>query len=125
MSPQSRLERSEAPRESTRNILLVRPSALGDVCRSVPVLASLGRAFPSARIDWLVQPEFMASKNLLLLYFLSGIAALTAGSIFLMWLGEQIDKYGIGNGVSVILTAGILAQFPDRLSDAQKVPPPT
>ena len=59
MSPQSSLEHSEAPRESTRSVLLVRPSALGDVCRSVPVLASLGRAFPSARIDWLVQPEFV------------------------------------------------------------------
>ena len=67
------------------------------------------------RTNGLVQPEFMASKNLLLLYFLSGVAALTAGSIFLMWLGEQIDKYGIGNGVSVILTAGILAQFPDAI----------
>jgi lipopolysaccharide heptosyltransferase I len=39
-------------------ILLVRPSALGDVCRSVPVLASLRRAFPDAVIDWLVQDSF-------------------------------------------------------------------
>ena len=36
----------------------------------------------------------------------AGITALTAGSIFLMWLGEQIDKYGIGNGVSLILDGG-------------------
>lgn len=41
-----------------RNILLIRPSALGDVCRSVPVLASLRRGYPDARIDWLVQKEF-------------------------------------------------------------------
>ena len=40
-------------------ILIIRPSALGDVCRSVPVLASLRRAFPEARIDWLVQSEFI------------------------------------------------------------------
>jgi len=39
-------------------ILIVRPSALGDVCRSVPVLASLRRAYPQARIDWLVQDTF-------------------------------------------------------------------
>lgn len=39
-------------------ILLIRPSALGDVCRSVPVLASLRARFPSARIDWLVQDSF-------------------------------------------------------------------
>jgi len=39
-------------------ILIIRPSALGDVCRSVPVLASLRRRYPEARIDWLVQDSF-------------------------------------------------------------------
>lgn len=39
-------------------ILIIRPSALGDVCRSVPVLASLKRAYPGAAIDWLVQDSF-------------------------------------------------------------------
>ncbi|MCA9283301.1 MAG: glycosyltransferase family 9 protein [Phycisphaerales bacterium] len=39
-------------------ILIIRPSALGDVCRSVPVLVSLKRAFPNAKIDWLVQDAF-------------------------------------------------------------------
>lgn len=38
--------------------MLIRPSALGDVCRTVPVLASLRRAFPGAEIDWLVQEGF-------------------------------------------------------------------
>jgi preprotein translocase subunit SecY len=47
-----------------------------------------------------------------LLFYAAGITGLTAGSLFLMWLGEQIDKYGIGNGVSLILTAGIVAQMP-------------
>lgn len=41
-----------------RRILIIRPSALGDVCRSVPVLASLRRAYPEAEIDWLVQDSF-------------------------------------------------------------------
>ncbi|MCA9287412.1 MAG: glycosyltransferase family 9 protein [Phycisphaerales bacterium] len=44
-----------------RRILLIRPSALGDVCRSVPVLTSLRAAFPNARIDWLVQDSFAAA----------------------------------------------------------------
>lgn len=39
-------------------ILIVRPSALGDVCRTVPVLASLRRAFPESRLEWLVQDAF-------------------------------------------------------------------
>ena len=47
-----------------------------------------------------------------MLFYLTGITALTAGSVFLMWLGEQIDKYGIGNGVSLILTAGIISHMP-------------
>lgn len=44
--------------EAPSRILLIRPSALGDVCRTVPVLASLRRAWPEARIDWLVQDTF-------------------------------------------------------------------
>ena len=39
-------------------ILIIRPSALGDVCRTVPVLASLRAAYPAARIDWVVQAGF-------------------------------------------------------------------
>ncbi len=45
-------------RNTPRRILIIRPSALGDVCRSVPVLTSLRRAWPDARIDWLVQEGF-------------------------------------------------------------------
>ena len=41
-----------------QRILIVRPSALGDVCRTVGVLVSLRQAFPAARIDWAVQEEF-------------------------------------------------------------------
>ncbi len=40
------------------SILLIRPSALGDVCRTVPVLSSLRRAHPDARIDWVVRDIF-------------------------------------------------------------------
>ncbi|MBX3361299.1 MAG: glycosyltransferase family 9 protein [Phycisphaeraceae bacterium] len=40
------------------SILIIRPSALGDVCRTVPVLASLRSAYPETRIDWLVQDSF-------------------------------------------------------------------
>jgi len=41
-----------------------------------------------------------------------GVVAMTAGTVFLMWLGEQIDEYGIGNGISLIIMAGILARMP-------------
>ena len=38
---------------------------------------------------------------------------MTAGTIFLMWLGEQIDEYGIGNGIRLIIMAGIVARIPE------------
>ena len=38
---------------------------------------------------------------------------MTAGTVFLMWLGEQIDEYGIGNGISLLIMAGILARMPE------------
>lgn len=40
----------------------------------------------------------------------------TAGTAFLMWLGEQITERGIGNGISLIIFAGIVARMPDALS---------
>jgi len=41
-----------------------------------------------------------------------GVFSMTAGTIFLMWLGEQIDEYGIGNGISLIIMAGIISRMP-------------
>ncbi|BAM03587.1 glycosyltransferase family 9 protein [Phycisphaera mikurensis] len=45
-------------REPPQRVLILRPSALGDVARTVPAVASLTRAFPRARIDWLVNRPF-------------------------------------------------------------------
>jgi preprotein translocase subunit SecY len=49
------------------------------------------------------------------LYWFGFVAmmTMTAGTVFLMWLGEQIDEYGIGNGISLIIMAGIVARIPD------------
>ncbi len=46
-------------------------------------------------------------------YMFTNILIMTTGTIFLMWLGEQIDEYGIGNGISLIIMAGIIARMPD------------
>ena len=43
----------------------------------------------------------------------TAVVTMTAGTVFLMWLGEQIDEYGIGNGISLIIMAGIVARIPD------------
>ena len=44
------------------------------------------------------------------------VLCLTAGSTFVMWLGEQINDKGIGNGISIILFAGIVARFPTTIT---------
>ncbi len=45
-------------------------------------------------------------------YEIIAAITMTAGTILLMWIGEQIDEYGIGNGISLLIMAGILSQMP-------------
>ncbi len=63
----------------------------------------------------LVTAQFAEGGTNGLLFYVAGLSSLTAGSLFLMWLGEQIDRRGIGNGISMILTAGILARMPHAI----------
>jgi preprotein translocase subunit SecY len=50
-------------------------------------------------------------------FTMSTIVGLTAGTIFMMWLGEQITERGIGNGISLIIFIGIIARFPHAILD--------
>jgi preprotein translocase subunit SecY len=59
----------------------------------------------------LVQHDFAGTVK----FWLMGTFGLTAGCIFLMWLGEQIDEYGLGNGISLIILAGIVARMPNAV----------
>jgi preprotein translocase subunit SecY len=47
---------------------------------------------------------------------MSAIVSLTAGTMFLMWLGEQITERGLGNGISIIIFSGIAAGFPSAVA---------
>jgi preprotein translocase subunit SecY len=49
-------------------------------------------------------------------FVISTIAILTGGTMFLMWMGEQITSRGVGNGVSLLIFAGIVARFPAAAS---------
>ena len=49
-------------------------------------------------------------------FLISTVATLTAGSLFLMWIGEQITSRGIGNGISLLILAGIVAVLPRSVS---------
>jgi preprotein translocase subunit SecY len=48
-------------------------------------------------------------------FAISTVIVLTAGTIFMMWLGEQITERGIGNGISLIIFIGIIARFPEAV----------
>ncbi|MBS0652818.1 MAG: preprotein translocase subunit SecY, partial [Verrucomicrobia bacterium] len=49
------------------------------------------------------------------LFYLIFMATMTAGTILLMWIGEQISEKGIGNGISLIITVGILSSLPSTM----------
>jgi preprotein translocase subunit SecY len=57
-----------------------------------------------------VYPDLEAAAVIL------GIIGMTTGTMFLMWLGEQIDEYGIGNGISLLIMAGIIARMPGTIA---------
>ena len=50
--------------------------------------------------------------------FVINLITIVAGSILLMWIGELISEYGLGNGLSVIIFAGIVASLPSQISQA-------
>src|SRR5258705_10911511 len=53
------------------------------------------------------------------------VVSLSTGTLFLMWLGDQITERGIGNGISLIITIGIVARLPAALAQAWKTFVPT
>jgi preprotein translocase subunit SecY len=60
----------------------------------------------------LVLDSYLVNGSLSVGWQMVTVMTMTAGTIFLMWLGEQIDEFGIGNGISLIIMAGILAGMP-------------
>ncbi len=93
--------------------------------RYLTVLLCLGQGFFMA-LSW-ENPEKVFGGNfpggLVLIqnlwwYRLQTVLVLTTGTLLLMWLGEQITDRGIGNGVSLVITIGILARLPQALQGA-------
>ena len=70
-------------------------------------------------VSSMVRPESEGGSQLALPGFGNGfnilvsVITMTAGTVLLMWIGEQIDEYGIGNGISLIIMAGIVARIPE------------
>ncbi len=78
-------------------------------------LQSLGIAYALEKQGVVVEPGFK--------FILMTMITLTAGSVFIMWLGEQITERGIGNGMSLLIFAGIVVGLPRAIQDLwQKYP---
>lgn len=72
----------------------------------------------------LVRPEYTHGDggSVYTSWIIMAVLTMTAGTTFLMWLGEQIDEYGIGNGISLLIMASILARmFPSLYQELRPV----
>jgi preprotein translocase subunit SecY len=77
---------------------------------TLPIAFLQGFAF----IKYLQSQGAIGALSLQTLLF--NIVIITAGSMLLLWIGELITEFGVGNGVSMIILAGILAQLPPKIS---------
>jgi len=72
----------------------------------------------SAYVAYLKTPQYaaaLAPEYSAFLFWLSTCVVLTAGTLFVMWMGEKITDKGIGNGTSLIIMVGILARLPQSI----------
>ncbi len=73
----------------------------------IGALQAFGISFMLERYQVVTNPGFG--------FKLMAVTTLTAGTAFIMWLGEQMTSRGIGNGISILITAGILASLPEAV----------
>jgi preprotein translocase subunit SecY len=88
---------------------------LNQYTRYLTVILALFQAFG---ISMALQAGQGIVDNPGIFFTICTVATLTGGTLFLMWLGEQITSRGVGNGVSLIIFAGIVAVFPRYISQA-------
>ena len=80
--------------------------------RYVTFIIALFQAFGMAR--WLVGQNIALHPGFV--FYLTAIITLVTGTMFIMWLGEQITEKGIGNGISLIIFSGIVSSMPHALA---------
>lgn len=82
-------------------------------------------ATPLALMQSFVMYTFLKSTGLIQttspITLITTLFTMTAGSIFLMWLGELLSEYGIGNGISMIIFAGIVGRVPVSLAQTSAI----
>jgi len=89
---------------------------INEYTRYATVVLCLGQSIVFVKVlvnKGMIQTDFLTPDGTLPFWWMfTGVLTMTAGTVFLMWLGEQIDEYGIGNGISLLIMAGILARMP-------------
>ncbi len=80
------------------------------------LLASIQAIGIASGLEGMVNSQGPAVNNPGLFFKLTTVITLTGSTVFLMWLGEQITARGIGNGISLIIMAGIVAELPAALA---------
>ena len=85
---------------------------IASITRYVTVGLALIESFAMAIAFW--RGRMLVDNNVL--NVLTVIATLTAGSAFLMWVGERITEKGIGNGISIVLVINIISRIPQDIS---------
>ncbi|MCH9612841.1 MAG: Protein translocase subunit SecY [Chlamydiia bacterium] len=73
---------------------------------------SLNASSPGIIVSEMLKPQMMGTPWL---YYMMFMVTMTTGTVLLMWVGDLISEKGIGNGVSLIITIGILSSFPSTI----------
>ena len=95
----------EMKKESGGNRLLIKYTRYGAFGLALFQGAGISIALQGQGVAFVAGPGFILTSTL----------SLAAGTMFLMWMGERINEYGIGNGVSIFIFAGIVAGLPTAL----------
>ena len=88
---------------------------MNQITRWLTVLVTLGQA-PGYLVNLRAQAP-AAIVNDGTIFWITSILILTAGTLFVMWMGERITEKGIGNGISLLIMIGIIARLPQSLYD--------
>ena len=80
--------------------------------RYLTLLLSIFQSLGMAR--WLVGQQIALQPDMA--FYFTAVVTLVTGTMFLMWLGEQITEKGVGNGISIIIFSGIVSSMPNALA---------
>ena len=80
--------------------------------RYLTLLLSIFQSFGMAK--WLAGQQIALQPDLV--FYITAVVTLVTGTMFLMWLGEQITEKGIGNGISLIIFSGIVSSMPNSVA---------